>query len=522
MAKKTENYWDKRALNRLTKAEQMSDEHIKRIKKIYDQAYRNVEKEIERVYANYSKDTGLDVQKLKELLSKKETDKVWKTLKRQGLDKYIKNNYKARISRLEQIQAQIYAKAKQIYPKEELEHTMAYKGVINDSYYRAVYDTQMGTGFNFGFSRIDKNMMNALLTERWSGKNYSQRIWGNTDILAESLSEVLSGAMMSGQSPQKTAKQLRERFDVSKYYAERLVRTETNHFHNTADAMAYEKMGIDEYVFVAVLDNRTSEICQDMDGKKFKYKDRQDGVNYPPLHPNCRSKTRGYLGEDGEKTLQRRARNHITGENEIINNMSYKDWLNKQKIKYGEDAISKSVKQTRNTKADKTQYDKYVARLGRKNVGAFDNFTKIKYNNADEYKLLKYDYKLRNEATKNPQNTLSNLSVAKEKYTKYLFSGDNDKGLIKGELIDNVLGYNKDNYTKFDKLIKDNISNYPCRHKGTTEYGDKYEVNMVLKGLKDRRAKVTVGIISNGNDNKLTSIYINELKEAELKYDQYK
>lgn len=329
MAKKSPTYWDKRALNRLTKAEQMSDEHIKRIKKIYDQAYRNVEKEIERVYANYSKDTGLDVQKLKELLSKKETDKVWKTLKRQGLDKYIKNNYKARISRLEQIQAQIYAKAKQIYPKEELEHTMAYKGVINDSYYRAVYDTQMGTGFNFGFSRIDKNMMNALLTERWSGKNYSQRIWGNTDILAESLSEVLSGAMMSGQSPQKTAKQIRERFEVSKYYAERLVRTETNHFHNTADAMAYEKLGIDKYVFVAVLDERTSEKCQSMDNKVFNYKDKEQGVNFPPLHPNCRSKTRGYLGEEGEKTLQRRARNPITKETEIIDNISYEEWAKK-------------------------------------------------------------------------------------------------------------------------------------------------------------------------------------------------
>jgi len=118
---KSPSYWDKRAIKRLSEAEKTSEVYIERIKRIYEQAYRDIDKEIARVYKNYAKDTGLDVQKLKELLTKKETDKVWKTLKRQGLDKYVKDNYKSRISRLEQIQAQIYGKAKLIYPKEELE-----------------------------------------------------------------------------------------------------------------------------------------------------------------------------------------------------------------------------------------------------------------------------------------------------------------------------------------------------------------------------------------------------------------
>lgn len=329
MAKKSNTYWDKRALQRLSDSEKMSEEYIKRVKRIYEKAYKDVDKEIAKVYKNYSKNTGLDVQKLKELLSKKETDKVWKTLKRQGLDKYIKNNYKSRISRLEQIQAQIYAKAKLIYPKEELEQTMCYKGVINDSYYKALYDTQMGLGYDFSFNKIDKNMMTALLNEKWSGKNYSERIWGNTDILADSLSEVISSGMISGQSMSKMSKQIRDRFNVSKYYAERLVRTEVNHFNNMADAMAYEEMGIDKYVFVAILDDRTSEKCQSMDNKVFDYKDRQDGVNYPPLHPNCRSKTRGYMGEDGEKLLKRKALNPKTGDTEYIENISYKEWAKK-------------------------------------------------------------------------------------------------------------------------------------------------------------------------------------------------
>ena len=324
---KTSTYWDKRAIKRLSDAEKSSEKYIKRVKAIYEQAYKDIDKQLASIYRNYSNDTGLDTQKLKELLTRSETKKTWEQMKRQGLDKYIKDNYKSRISRLEQLQAQIYAKAKMIYPKEELQNTMCYKGVINQNYYKTMYDTQMGTGYAFNFATIDNNMIDALLQDPWSGKNYSQRIWGNTDILANNLSHILGGAMLSGQSMELTAKQIRDRFNVGKYYAERLIRTETNHFNNEVDAMAYEEMGVDEYVFVATLDSRTSEMCQAMDNKVFKYSEREEGYNYPPLHPNCRSTTRGYLGKEAEKDLQRRARNPQTGQTELIDNISYRDWI---------------------------------------------------------------------------------------------------------------------------------------------------------------------------------------------------
>ena len=286
--------------------------------------------------------------------------------------------------------------------------------------------------------------------------------------------------------------------------------------------MAYEEMGVKEYVFVAVLDSRTSEICQANDNKKYLYKDREVGVNYPPLHPNCRSTTRGYLGEEAEKQLKRRARNPITGKSELIDNMSYKDWLDKNVKNYGQESIDKSYKKVKNKTSDKAQYDKYVKILGKSRVAdTLEKWQELKYNNVNEYKLTKYNFKLRNEAIHNPQNIINNIDIATDKYTKYLFEGDNEQGLIKGRLINDVLGYNKDNYIEFDKLIKDNISLYPKRFKNSTQYGNRYEVNMVLKGLNNRQAKVTVGIISNNNQNKLTSIYINKLKDSELIYEKY-
>lgn len=323
---KSSKYWDDRALRRLTGAEKTSEQYIKQVQKMYDRAYRNVNKEIETIYKSYSNDTGIDVNTLKQLLTKKETSKVFKELKAKGYDKYIKDNYKSRITRLEQLKAQIYMKAKDVYTEEELINHKCYGEVYKNSYYRAIYDTQMGTGLDFGFSTIDNNLIETLLNEHWSGKNYKARVWGNTDILAESVSELIGGAILSGQSLSKTTQQIRERFGVGKYYAERLIRTETNHFYNEADAMAYEEMGVDKYVFVAVLDNRTSRMCQDMDNVVKDYKDKEVGVNFPPLHPNCRSTTRGYLGEEAERHLQRRARDPKTGKSELIGNMSYKEW----------------------------------------------------------------------------------------------------------------------------------------------------------------------------------------------------
>ena len=425
---KPSNYWDKRALRRLSEAEQQGEAYSKRIQKIYDQAHKNIQRDIENIYANYSNATGMDVQSLKTLLTKTQTQKLWDELKAKGLDQYVKGNYKARITRLEQLQAQLYAKAKEVYTQEEKTQTECYNSVLNDSYYKAIYDTQMGTGYDFAFSNLDDNLVKSVLSERWSGKNYSQRIWGNTDILAQSVSEIVGGALLSGQSYAKTSRQIRERFDVGKYYADRLVRTECNHFHNQADAMAYEEMDVDKYVFLAVLDTRTSEICQRYDNKVIDLKDKQEGVNFPPLHPNCRSTTRAYMGEEIEKTLKRRARNPITGENEIIDNMSYKDWYNSKVKAHGQADIDREFKQSR-YKFDKkefvknndySQYNRYVERL--KNSPylpkTLEEFVKIKYNADGSYDRLVREYRTIGRINKTSQN------VERDIKTYYQFRND--------------------------------------------------------------------------------------------------
>ena len=91
---------------------------------------------------------------------------------------------------------------------------------------------------------------------------------------------------MSGISQAKMSRQIREEFNTEKKYADRLIRTECNYFHNQAELMVYREMGVDEYVFMAVLDGRTSQVCQDLDGVKIPLSEAVVQENYPPMHPN--------------------------------------------------------------------------------------------------------------------------------------------------------------------------------------------------------------------------------------------
>lgn len=324
------DYWDRRALLRLTDAEKTSIAYEKQIRKYYRKAERDIEKMIDDIYTNYAKDVGLSKEQLKMLLNAKETSDVWKQMKAKGLDKYVKDNYKARINRLEAIKAQLYEKAKDLCRQEQKSLRNALKKVSKDTYYRTVFDTSKATNLDM-FTTLDDKTIDTNINMKWHGGNYSDRVWNNTDALASKLQDVMTRSVMTGASLAKAKREIRDTFNTADYYAERLIRTETNHVHNESEALAYQAMGVEEYVFVATLDNRTSEICQDHDQKRYRLSEKRVGENYPPMHPNCRSTVRAFIDEETEKTMVRRARNPLTGETELVGNISYKEWMEKHK-----------------------------------------------------------------------------------------------------------------------------------------------------------------------------------------------
>jgi len=299
---KTPEYWRGRSEKRLVSSEELGDSAIIQSLGIYEKALHNIEKEIQSIYSNYSKNGILQVAELKKALNPANKAefirKISKTAGLLNLDpaKIYDTRYLGRLTRLQALMEQIKLEVMAIAPQTEFISTQAYTEVLQTSY-RAFQGDIRKLGITPTFSTLDKGAISTILTANWFGGNYSSRIWNNTGKLALELPTILGAGLSAGESYQKTARKLRERFDVTSYEATRLIRTETNYFQNQAELQSYWDDGIEKYEYEAILDSRTSKICRHLNGRIYYVKDAMAGVNYPPMHGNCRSTTTASFGD---------------------------------------------------------------------------------------------------------------------------------------------------------------------------------------------------------------------------------
>ncbi|MBR2594077.1 MAG: minor capsid protein [Firmicutes bacterium] len=101
--------------------------------------------------------------------------------------------------------------------------------------------------------------------------------------------------------------------------------TKEAYFSSLAQKECFEDLDVEEYEIVATLDNRTSELCQEMDGQRFPMKDFEAGVTAPPFHVNCRSTTCPYFND--EFSVGERAARDENGEVYYVpSDMTYPKW----------------------------------------------------------------------------------------------------------------------------------------------------------------------------------------------------
>ena len=289
MARKPLNYWEKRQTELMKRLEKGTENTIKSLIESYERTTKSINKEISRIYKNYSKSNVLDKKVLNQLLNKKETDIYRRNLlttinnniknediKQKMLLKYNSSAYSFRISRYEQLQESVDLELKKLADIEQQITEIRYVDTIKEGYYHNIYNVQKNTGLGFNFSQIDNKTINLLLNEKWTDNaNFSQRIWKNSEKLGNYLRTQLTADTMSGKTIQKIASELSIFMNVGLYNATTLVRTEVNHFANEAEMLSYEELDIEKYKFIATLDNVTCKHCAELDNKVFKLKDRQ-------------------------------------------------------------------------------------------------------------------------------------------------------------------------------------------------------------------------------------------------------
>lgn len=302
MTQKNRDYWEERQVKREAKAFTTIQDVEKEYQIALSKAKQDIIKEISRITATYMNDNILNYNEaLKHL--KGDDYKVWKKDLHDYMKEYnklLKNaplqaqklyleietlSAKSRISRLDSLKSQIDMELTKLIFRVENDSINALTSVYRDTFIEVTKDL----GIN---PVVSRDKIKTVLDKPWSGANFSQRLWSNTDKLAETVKQEIVNGMIQGINLQTMTKRVSERFETAKKNdVERLLRTEVNYTLNQATLDGYKEAGIEKYEFSATLDNRTSQICSELHGNIFEIKNIAVGLNYPPMHPRCRSTT---------------------------------------------------------------------------------------------------------------------------------------------------------------------------------------------------------------------------------------
>ena len=262
------SYWTDRQEQLKQSAEKSEAALKKRLEKFYDAEFKRLDKEIAAYYQVYGYDNVIEYRRLLQSLSDED-----RTLLMERMDDFAEKYpqyadlmpvresiYK--LDRLQGLQYSVFMTEAEIagYTNEQIEE-----------YLRRLSQQ----GLNYGM-------------EWCNGENFSTRIWNDTNRLAQYLNQDIAQGFARGDSYDRLVRNLRQRFrNVNRKNAYRLVFTEGTYVMAESSMQPFIQ-DFDKYHTSPVLDGKTCSICRGMRHETFLMSERQPGVNFPPLHPNCR------------------------------------------------------------------------------------------------------------------------------------------------------------------------------------------------------------------------------------------
>lgn len=332
------NYWRERTLQVNEALTNKTDDYFHRLEREYTKAANELTKELNVFYTRLAENNNVSLKEARAMLTNRELSEFrWKV--EEYIERGKKNNMseewqkqlenaslRYRISRLEAMKVHMQNAVENIMGTELDGVSKLMADIYTDGYYRTGWMLQTGVGLGYSFATVDTNKVEKILSKPWvpDGRNFSERIWGiHRPKLVRELETGLTQAIIRGEKPTKLIDRIVEKFGVAKRRAENLVYTEAAYFSSLSQQDCYKNLGVEQQEFCATLDLRTSEICQEMDGKVFDSKDVEVGVNAPPLHCRCRSVMIPYYDD----IIGERAARNAGGKTIMVpGDMKYKEW----------------------------------------------------------------------------------------------------------------------------------------------------------------------------------------------------
>ena len=495
MATNNRDYWAERALTRENEAYLRGANLSGKMFREYEAAAKSIRRQIDSFYSKYASKYGLTYDQAVRLLSRKEfqewkatlgdyvatieatTDPSVKAVLKAQLDALSANSS---ISRLEALQGQIDLILNDLWKRgvEQMKEELG-EGFV-EGYYKKSYDLQSRAGFYNEIAKIDASAVEDAVSYPWSGAMFSDRLWQSKQALVFNTREIITQGLIQGKSVGVMASALSSRMGQSYKNAERLIRTETAHIHAEADRRAYKEAGVAEYEYMAAVNERTCDTCGALDGRRFKVADAEPGVNYPPIHPNCRCTTVEYDPEEALDWLN-------SGE-PMPKRTTYQEWYSRQTAANGQGSVEAERKKAYNIKADQEQFDAFLGVLPDGEVPpTLDAFQNVKYTNPEKWRQMKAKVRLYNStASRGTLPEVASASAPQDKLQGYLLNHEHPRGKEKAHVINQVLGYNVENWETFQKKLLTEVQKSPVTKTVSTQFGERYTVPVILYGRKDR------------------------------------
>ena len=405
--KQDDSYWLDRGIKQEKKINDAAKQVEQKIIVAYRQAQSYLTRQVRKLFSRAKQRSGMDEGETRALLNqtvqpdelvelRKLADDVSHPELQESARKRLNGlAFKERITRAEDLKAKSFLVSKQIASVQLDKSTEFYIDVIHDSYNETTAETiirqveqtksdqiiSVRNGKKHGskieaskqtqkrdvpievwndpdirstdyeFKELSTKYTKNILDSHWHGSNYSKRIWKDTEALAKRLEELFTVESMTGMSEFEMAKSIATEFDRSIGVVQRLIRTEANYMANQAKLKAWRDRGVKEYRLIAVLDLRTSEICQKKDGKIYLVSEavvNGEAGTYPPFHPWCRTVAVAIIGKRS-LTGKRIAHDPISGKTITMEQReTYDDWMNKLKQRYSKKEIELQKKKLRN------------------------------------------------------------------------------------------------------------------------------------------------------------------------------
>ncbi len=416
------SYWERRNVDAEQKINDGAIKVEEAVAKAYRQAQTYLTQKVRKLFARSQQRSGLSEDEAKRILNQTtsveelaELRKLSKQIKDPELQASAKNRlqalaFKERITRAEDLKAKSFLVSKQVADVQLEKQTEFYVDAIHESYREATAESviqksqenakngvvvEVWNKKDYQFKELSTRYTKNILDSHWHGSNYSRRLWGDTEALAARLEELFTVESMTGMSEFEMAKAIANEFDRSIGVARRLIRTEANYMANQAKLKAWQDNGVKEYMLVAVLDLRTSEICKGKDHKIYPVSDAKvNGASgtYPPFHPWCR--TIAVMYSKRTLKLPRNALDPISGKViPIRGDTTYNEWMDKLKEKYSDEEIAIQKRKVVNAKRDNAEYRSLKDVLGKKDSPInLNDYQDIKYGNKKGFTKLKKAY----------------------------------------------------------------------------------------------------------------------------------